>query len=138
VHRGIGRGRVVHFAWMPGLSYWKSSRDTRDGLPVGFSESIRKWIVWPVQLADIESPVVTDRALVETPLLVSDAGSAVTLLNWTGEPIGSLSARICVPFAVQSVESVRHGRIPFRQTSRRVELSLPLDAADILLLHPSP
>ena len=33
---------------MPGLAYWKSSSQTKDGLPVGFSDSIRSWITLPV------------------------------------------------------------------------------------------
>jgi hypothetical protein len=138
VRRTVGEGEIIHFAWMPGLSYWKSSREKCDGLPVGFSESIRNWIAWPVQLAEIENPVVIDHALVETPLLISDAGAAVTLLNWTGDSIDSVHARIHVPFSVTRVESVRRGKVSFTQTGQCVELSLPLDAADILLLQKSP
>ena len=81
----VGRGHVVHFACMPGLSYWKSSNQVKDGLPGGFSDSLRNWITWPVRLADVPLPVLVSRPLVEAPLLVSTAGTAVTLLNWTGE-----------------------------------------------------
>ncbi len=135
VHRQVGRGRVVHFAWLPGLSYWKSSQKTKDGLPVEFSPSIRDWITWPIQLALVDPPVVVSHPLVESPLLVSDAGAAVTLLNWTGEPIENLTVGLHLPFPVQSVESVRRGALDFRQQKGRIELAIPLEAADIILLR---
>jgi hypothetical protein len=133
--RSLGRGRVVHFAWMPGLSYWKSWTSTRDRLPVGFSESIRRWITWPTTLAQVEPPVALDRPLVEAPLLVCDAGAAATLLNWTGESVQQLTVRVRVDFPVASVASVRHGAVAFAQQAGHVEFSLPLDAADVVLLR---
>ena len=125
---------MIHFAWMPGLSYWKSSQQTADGLPVGFSESTRNWIVWPVELAKVQRPVTVDRDLVETPLLLSDAGAAVTFLNWTGKNIGSLNVKIRIPFQVRKVESIRHGRLDYQQMDGGIEVTLPLNAADILQL----
>ncbi len=135
VQRPLGRGRVVHFAWMPGLSYWKSWTTTRDRLPVGFSEPIRRWITWPTTLAEVQPPVAVDRPLVEAPLLVCEGGAALTLLNWTGEPVQRLAVSLRVDFPVQSVESVRHGAVAFVQRDGRVEFATPLDAADIVLLR---
>jgi hypothetical protein len=80
--------------------------------------------------------VETDRPLVETPLLVSERGAAVTLLNWTGAPIAALRVAVTTPFAVESVESVRHGRLEFTSEAGRVSVSLPLGGADVLLLRP--
>ncbi|HUT34456.1 MAG TPA: beta-galactosidase trimerization domain-containing protein [Planctomycetota bacterium] len=131
-----GRGRVVHFAWMPGLSYAKSASGTQDRLPVGFSAAIRRWIAWPTELAGVQPPVTVDRPMVESPLLVSDAGAAVTLLNWTGEPLERLRLTIRVPFAVRGVESVKQGKLAFEAAKDGVVLSLPLGAADILMLRP--
>src|SRR5690606_6600561 len=60
LRRTVGEGEIIHFAWMPGLSYWKSSSATEDRLPVGFSETIRQWITWPTKLAEVDRPVVVD------------------------------------------------------------------------------
>lgn len=77
-----------------------------------------------------------DHVMVEAPLLLSEAGAAVTLLNWTGKPLESLAVAVQVPFDVRSVESIRRGRLDFEHNNGRTELSVPLDAADILLLKP--
>ena len=131
-----GRGRVVQFAWMPGLSYARSASGTKDRLPVGFSEPLRRWIVWPTELAGVRPPVTIDRPMIEAPLLLSDRGAAVTLLNWTGEPQERLAVTVRVPFAVRSVESVKQGKLAFEATRDGVAFSLPLGPADILMLRP--
>ncbi len=153
VQKRVGRGskgRVIHFAWLPGLSYARSASGTKDRLPVGFSEAIRRWIVWPVELAGVGgtgilpvrhrleacATVTVDRAMIETPILLSDKGAAVTLLNWSGEPQERLKVTVRVPFPVRSVESVKRGKLAFEQSPDGAALSLPLGAADILLLRP--
>jgi Beta-galactosidase trimerisation domain len=136
VQRPLAKGRVVHFAWMPGLSYAKSAGGVKDRLPAGFSEAIRRWILYPIQLAGVQAPVTVDRAMVETPLLLSSGGAAVTLLNWTGEPLARVSVSARVPFTVRRVESMQGGPLPFHQSPDDVAFSLPLAAADIVTLRP--
>jgi len=136
VERRVGLGRVVHFTWMPGLSYFKSSTAVKDRLPVGFSETLREMILHPVRTAGVAPPVQPDRALVEAPLLLSPKGAAVTLLNWTGESLPQVTVAAHLPFAAQSVESVKRGKLPFQRTTQGVSFTLPLDAADIVLLRP--
>jgi Beta-galactosidase trimerisation domain len=136
VQRTVGRGRVVHFAWTPGLSYAKSSTSREDNLPVGYSDSIRRWIVYPTQLAGVQRPVKVSIPMVEAPLLLSSAGAAITLLNWRGESLNSLNVTAQVPFKVRSLQSVKRGRITFRETRDGITFSLPLDAADIVTLKP--
>jgi hypothetical protein len=136
LQRAVGKGRVVHFAWMPGLSYMKSSTGTEYGLPVGFSRTIRRWITYPTQLADVKPPVTVDRPLVETPMLLSSRGAAVTLLNWTGDPIESLKVSVRVPFKVRNVESVKQGAVSFTKTDGGIACAMPLGAAEIVVLRP--
>jgi hypothetical protein len=136
VQRSAGRGRVVHFAWTPGLSYVKSSTGTKDNLPVGFSDSIRRWIVYPLQLAGVQKPVTLSLPMVEAPLLLSKDGAALTLLNWRGEPLSALNVTAQVPFKVKSVECIKRGRITFKESKDGISFSLPLDAADIVMLRP--
>ena len=129
-------GRAIYFAWMPGLSYAKSSKTTKDRLPVDYSESMRRWITWPTELAGVRPPVTADRPMIETPMLVSSAGAAVTVLNWSGEPVEKLSLRVRVPFAVRTVEAVKGGRLAFEPTKDGVTCALPLGAADIVMVRP--
>jgi hypothetical protein len=135
VQRRVGRGRTLYYAWMPGLSYARSSRTTVGGLPAGFSETVRRWIVHPVRLAGVQPPVAVNRAMVETPILLSPHGAAVTLLNWTDQALGRVNLRVHLPRPIRSVESVRQGRLRFQRTGDGVSCSLPLGAADIVMLR---
>jgi hypothetical protein len=136
LRRSTGKGRVVHFAFLPGLGYWKSAAATKDRLPAGFSESQRRWVVWPAELAGVKPPVVTDRPLVEAPLLLSEQGAAMTLLNWTGERLEKVDVTAHVPFAVRTVRSVKQGPLTFEKAEGGVRFALPLGAADVVLLRP--
>ncbi len=131
-----GKGSVTHFAWFPGISYARTATTAKGRLPSGYSDLIREAIVTPAREAGVSPPVITDHAIVETPLLISDAGAAVTLLNWNNEPIEKLMMTVRVPFIVKSVQSVSAGAIPFTVEAGEVHFSLPLRSADIVSLKP--
>lgn len=135
VSRNIRKGNVYHFAWMPGLSYGRSSKGSKDGLPVDWSATIRGWIVLPVHDAGIEPAVGVNVPLVETPLLVSEAGAVVTILNWTGQALENLEVNVRLPFAPTSVESVKHGPIKFTTSNNRLNFSLPAGSADFVMIR---
>jgi hypothetical protein len=132
----LGRGHVVHYAWLPGLSYYRSGQTHAGGLTVGYSDALSRWITFPLREAGVAVPVVVDHKMVETPLLLSSAGVAVTLLNWSGAPIENLKVMARVPFAVKSVESALRGQLDFKVTPDGVEFTLPLDGGDIVKLKP--
>lgn len=136
LERPAGKGRVVHFSWMPGMSYARAASWPKDRLPEGFPEPVRRWIAWPVERAGVQPPVRCDRPFVEAPLLLSDRGAALTLLNWTNGPLPAVKVEARVPFAVKRVESVKRGALEFQAGGNGVSFSLPLDAADIVLLRP--
>ena len=133
VRRAVEHGQVVHFTWLPGIAYVCSSTGTKDGLPVGWSESLRRWITWPVTLAGVSGPVRVDRPFIETPLLVSDRGAVVTLLNWSGEPVADLGVTVQLTAPVHSVESVKHGKLAFEMAGQDCRFHVPLAAADIVM-----
>ena len=136
LQRAVGQGRVVSFAWMPGLSYAKSQSGTKDGLPAGFSAVVRDMITAPVKSAQVTNMVTIDKPMIETPMLLSEKGAAVTLLNWTGEKQQKLVVYARVPFTAAKVESVKQGAVKFTQTKDVIYCTLPLDAADILMIRP--
>jgi len=136
IRRSVNKGTVVDFAWLPGLSYVKSSSAAAGKLPWNFSPVIRNWIVGPVKDAGIELPVEASEPLVETPMLCSSAGIAVTVLNWNNDQVNKLGLTIRVPFRVKSVASVIHGPLKFDQESQAIRVSLPVISADILVIKP--
>ncbi|HWE02031.1 MAG TPA: beta-galactosidase trimerization domain-containing protein [Tepidisphaeraceae bacterium] len=129
-------GASYRFGWMPGLSYMRSATEKKDGLPVGFSPLLRDWICQPVKEAGVRLPVIADRAMVETPMLLSEQGAAITVLNWTGESIDKLTLHIRVPFSVGAAEAVRGGQLELQTQGDEVIVALPIKSADIVLLRP--
>jgi len=41
-----------------------------------------------------------------------------------------------VPFAVKTIESMKHGKLSFKKTEAGIRCSLPLNAVDILVIKP--
>jgi hypothetical protein len=136
LRRSVDKGTVVHFAWLPGLSYVKSSSTAGGKLPWNFSPVIRNWIVAPVREAGIELPVEVSEPMVETPMLCSSAGVAVTVLNWNNDQVNNLALTVRVPYRVKSVDSVMHGPLKFDRGPRTIHVSLPVSSADIVVIKP--
>jgi hypothetical protein len=80
--------------------------------------------------------VTADVPLVETPILLSEHGAAVTILNWTGEPIANLTLHVRVPFEMKTVQAVRAGALKFEKKGDEVIANLAAHGADIVLLRP--
>jgi hypothetical protein len=137
LERRIGAGRIVYFAWFPGISFAKSVLGHDYWLIPAASKSIsQQWILYPVRSAHIEPPVLVDKPLVETPFLLSPSGAAVTLLNWSGSQQESVKVTVRVPFPVRSAMSSIRGTIPFVQNGGNVNFSIPLGPADIVAFRP--
>jgi hypothetical protein len=133
----LGKGRILYYGWLPGCSYWASQGQAVNGLPAGFNAAIRDRILEPIRASGIEPPVRASLPLVETPMLLSDAGAAITLLNWRGEPVDALQLDIRLPFKAQSAETVGVGPVAMETLpDGRVRVVLPVDLADILLIRP--
>jgi len=136
IQRPVEKGAVVYFTFLPGMSYVKSQTATKDGLPIGFSAVLRSLIVYPTKHAGVTTPASVDAAMIETPLLLSDKGAAVTLLNWSGETQKTLTLRATVPFKAAKVAGVNAGVLKFTQQGNVVTCALPLGAADIVMIRP--
>ena len=68
-------------------------------------------------------------------MVASSAGIAVTLLNWSGEPLSEIQVEVRSDKNIGRVESVRHGKLGFRFADGRIRFSLPLDSADIVTVR---
>ena len=135
VEKKLKKGKIIHFAWFPGMSYAASAKESKGGLPAGWSDSIREWIIFPVKNERIEFPVAVNKLYVETPVLISEKGAVVTLLNWSGEKIEELKIKARLPFRISSVSSVKQGDIKYMEERDSVVFEIPLDAADFVMLR---
>ena len=133
IQRDLGKGRVIHFAFFPGMSYWGNQF-------VRMSD----WITWPTKLAGIEPrlrvELIEDSwSQIEAPVLLSEAGAAVTLINRTGKHAPNVRITARLPFKSASVESVTLGKVKFTRTSDgRISFSIPVNnVADVVTIKPS-
>jgi hypothetical protein len=134
--RVLGKGRIIRFAFYPGISYRKSVTGDTNGLPSGFSEAWRNLIVQPVRTAitGVNMPVTVKQAMIEAPALYSKTGVAVTLLNWSGTP-QDVEVTVTTDKKVRSVESAEKGKLPFKTSKLGTTIRVPLGDVDVLSLR---
>lgn len=132
----VGKGRVVQFAWFPGLSYWRSQQGKSDGLPVGFAPEVRRWICWPaLELAGVKRLVEPSEPLVEVLYLESPRGVVLTVLNWSGSRLSELRLKVRLPFSPSKVNAVRAGQLQVQPWGEGVDLHLPLVGWEVISLY---
>jgi hypothetical protein len=131
----VGKGNVIYYTYFPGLSFAHFALNARLELQQGTeADSLRRQVLTPVRTADVTSLVQVNTAYVETPVLMSSAGAAITFLNWTGHDLPSVRVTVRAPFRIARAESVTHGSIRLHHEGNHVTFSLPLGAADIVEL----
>ncbi|OGV69968.1 MAG: hypothetical protein A2340_09225 [Lentisphaerae bacterium RIFOXYB12_FULL_60_10] len=135
VSRSVKKGRVVHFGWMPGISYVLAHRADATNHPGATPETVRDWIVHPTRLAGVVSPVVVNVPKVETPMLVSSGGVALTLLNWSGKPQESVEVSVRLDFQPRVVRAIREKVGPVTSADGITRFSIPLKSADVVLME---
>jgi hypothetical protein len=130
IERASGRGAYVHYTFLPGAS---GILTLKDGV-TEINDTARKWISYPVRKAGVLPPVTVDQVNVETPILLSEKGAAITLLNWRAADVPKLNVSVRPSFTVTSVESVTVGNLSFTQKNGVISFALPLKGADIVML----
>jgi hypothetical protein len=96
----------------------------------GQTESARAWLM------QAKPAVEVDRPRIETPVLQSEKGMAITVLNWTGQSQKELKFEISSAKSVKRVVSVQLGEQKFTQEADKLRLTLPeLGPADVLKLY---
>ena len=142
----VGHGHAVHFAFMPGLSYLRDATNwERLPRPSEFPASIRAALRGVAREAGALSSnrvgVVSSAEFVETPLLLSDRGAVLTLLNWQEEGHAALRLNVTLDFLPRRIESAEEGEQLRFSTApaaggslHRVSLSVDLLDVKCLLL----
>jgi hypothetical protein len=155
VSRAHGKGRAVLFGFLPGQAYLKSAFAIRpvdrsanaEGfnhyLPTAMSQHLRARLVddFLAGAAGREArPVTTTNGLVETTCIDTPARDgkparlAVPLINWSGDSLTSLTITIRGVDRVSRVRSVERGDLTVTQGKGGVQIVMPLDVADMLLI----
>ncbi|MDB5339310.1 MAG: hypothetical protein JWN70_4929 [Planctomycetaceae bacterium] len=130
-----GKGQLLAFGFWPGVTYWLSPDRTDLGrLPSDWSAEARLMATYAARRANTARHVVVSEPGVEACLLESPAGIAVTLLNWTGRPISQLTVSIPGAGTVSAAASVEKGVLTRSADKGSLQITLPLDSVDVLLL----
>lgn len=139
IFTGSGKGGILHYAFYPGCSYFLSQIESEKrgfyGLPNGFSSEIRRLISLSVEKAGIKKFVSVSEPMIEAIPLVSEKGTAVTVLNWSGENKEKIRLEIVCSEKIKELESVSSGKIQFVQDKEKVVCEIPLNDVDVLLLR---
>lgn len=103
--------------------------------PWEYPEAEREYLLEAVRYAQVRKPVTLSERLVEAFLLQSDAGSVVTLANYSLRPVEALKVAVRLDRAPASVESVRLGALQHAFEGGLLTVELPLSDTDMLLLR---
>lgn len=151
--RDLGRGSVVRFSWLPGVSHLSASAKPK-GAPGSPAPSAltaaAQWLNEMVKLARNPAPpvVTADVPLVETPILLSHLGAVVTVLDWRPSASRSkeLVLNVTIPFQPHAIHSAQSGALTWQPQSYvagnghtgSVLLTTPRDGADYVSFHRKP
>lgn len=149
-----GKGAAYLYGFLPGQAYLKSglpvrpvdrgaSRDSyAHFLPTTADSRLRVQLVDAFLPPDDKTvrPVVASAPLVETTVIDTPAKDgrparhAVTLINWGGASQKTLTVTLRGVDRATAVRSVERGPVPFAVKGGELVVTLPLDAADMLLI----
>jgi len=127
-----GKGRVLTFGFNPGMSLLTRLAPGKDWKAAPQPEL--KLISAPVIEAGVQAPVSTQVG-VDAARLDGPTGSAVTLANYTAQPIEQLTVTIRGVEKVGKVVSAVRGPLPFTHRLGVVTVDLQLDTVDVLKLY---
>lgn len=131
-----GHGKVLSYMFMPGLNYFKQVMAANQGKPYVtiFPAAARHLITFPCYQDQVVKPVQVSDPVVEADLLASRKGAALVLANYTRKPIAGLRCSVAL-HGIRSVYSVEQGKLTYQRRGGRMNFSVPLNVADIILLR---
>jgi hypothetical protein len=131
-----GKGQVFSYAFWPGHEYWHSAdRSGSDHLPRNWSAEARQFVTAPARLAHAKRWVHVDQPGVEACLMESDAGVALTLLNWTGRPLEKVQISLPDGVRFRAARAARAGDLKIHHTDAGPTITMPLSTVDVLLME---
>ncbi len=139
-----GRGTAYLVCTLPGLAYAKPAipvlpfdrNEFVHFLPVAYPDQVRALLSMPLHRAKVVKRVECSHPLVEGDLLESAQGQVISLANFSGKPIKPLTIRIRPATTFVKVWSVRHGDLQARRSPEGLEVTMPLEVTDFLIVAP--
>jgi hypothetical protein len=130
-----GGGKVYAWGFMPMLAYGQLANFQPTTLEEKWPAEPRDLVELPLEAASVSLAARADVPVVEASLLTGEKGSALVLVNYTYQPIDSLSVELRLsPSAVGKAVSAEGKPVAFEKTAAGVRLRLPLEWTDIVLL----
>jgi hypothetical protein len=130
-----GNGKVYAWGFMPMLAYGQLAGFKPTTLEEKWPAEPRALVKGPLDAASIGLAARPDVPVVEASLLSGEKGAALVLVNYTYQPIDSLSVELRLPpEAVGKVVSTDGKPVAVEKTAAGVRMRLPLEWTDVVLL----
>ncbi len=131
-----GKGKIIAIGIMPMLAYGQSANFKRTTLEEKWRSEPRSIIRKPLLEAAFEPIIRSDTAVVDTSFLQGPKGDAVVLVNYLYSPLKSLKLDIRTEKRYSQATSANGGPVKIlSQTGGRVQIEVPLDWTDIIILR---
>ena len=137
--KALGQGQLIYVAWGPGNAYhrmenpsdgWAKKMRLLTGMQMAVREVVKPWL-----MAAGPPQCETDHPLVSARLIVSKQGSAVFLVNSSGEPQLPAVQVILRGVPHSAVTSLMRGPLPVELKDGALRVSLPMGLTDVLKCH---
>lgn len=142
--RKVGKGEVAYCAFLPGLSFFHPAiplkpvdRGSSDDalahfLPTDFDAGVRALVQMPA--AQLKLPIRTDRNYVEAMMIDAKSGTAISLVNWSDQPVTGLNLTVSVPVP-KKFELASGGKVEMKKEGDTTVFTFDLPQADALILR---
>ncbi|NSW56216.1 MAG: beta-galactosidase trimerization domain-containing protein [Armatimonadetes bacterium] len=143
----LGKGQALLIGGFPGAAYVSPAiparpwdRGTTDAamahfLPTDFDPHAREVILWAARQAGIVPDVTLSAPLVEWTAIDSPAGTALMLINWTGQPVRDLRITVRGQLGGAIVSSLEQGRLKPEQDGNVWCVTMPLGLTDCIMVR---
>jgi hypothetical protein len=129
-----GKGRVIAAGFCPMLAYGQLANFKPSTLEEKWPAEPRELIRHALLLAQVKQAVRCDVPVVEASLLSGPRGTALVLVNYTYQPITSLTVDVRLADVPASATSTEGKAVRVEKTAEGIRLRLPLEWTDVVIL----
>lgn len=130
-----GKGKVFAWGFMPMLAYGQLANFQPTTLEEKWPPGPRALVKLPLDAAGVTPVAKADAPVVEASLLTGDKGAVLVLVNYTYQPVETLTVDLRLPPAsVTTAVSTEGKSVQVEKTPSGVRLRLPLEWTDIVIL----
>ena len=137
ISRQIGKGRVIFYGFLPGLSYRRDGMRDPDAKQriSGYRADVRALFARPARLGAPAPRVTLSDAGIETAVFEHPDGLALLLTDYGWNPERTITIRVTEPAPIATVTSANRGALEFSQNAGAVEFVIKApDPVDSIIL----